>query len=146
MVAACAKAQESWRITYNDNPVILMRYADVLLMWSLKLGQIELGAHANVPLVSTMSVPVLIALPVRKTNDYPSITTTASDGSLRCASVVSVVELRWENLASTWTCFCWHQFENAFDTICMDLLWVRKLIEQRNILVGRQLSLATDCI
>ena len=69
-------AQESWRTTlYNDNPVILMRYADVLLMYAeakIELGEIDATVLACINDVRARAYGTTRT----QTNDYPSITTT----------------------------------------------------------------------
>lgn len=83
-------AQESWRTTlYNDNPVILMRYADVLLMYAE--AKIELGRLTLLSLLaSMMSVPVLMAPPVHKPTTIRPSRQPIRQHCAKC-SVVSVV-------------------------------------------------------
>ncbi len=114
-------AQESWRTTlYNDNPVILMRYADVLLMYAeakIELGEIDATVLACINDVRARAYGTART----QTNDYPSITTTDQTALRKVLRRERRVEFAWENLRY-FDLLRWHQFEKCFsDTICTDL-------------------------
>ena len=106
-------AQESWRTTlYNDNPVILMRYADVLLMYAeakIELGEIDATVLACINDVRARAYGTTRT----QTNDYPSITTTDQTALRKVLRRERRVEFAWENLRY-FDLLRWHQFENAF--------------------------------
>lgn len=106
-------AQESWRTTlYNDNPVILMRYADVLLMYAeakIELGEIDATVLACINDVRARAYGTTRT----QTNDYPSITTTDQAALRKVLRRERRVEFAWENLRY-FDLLRWHQFENAF--------------------------------
>ncbi|MEO5166038.1 RagB/SusD family nutrient uptake outer membrane protein, partial [Bacteroides ovatus] len=106
-------AQESWRTTlYNDNPVILMRYADVLLMYAeakIELGEIDATVIACINDVRARAYGTTRT----QTNDYPSITTTDQTALRKVLRRERRVEFAWENLRY-FDLLRWHQFENAF--------------------------------
>lgn len=106
-------AQESWRTTlYNDNPVILMRYADVLLIYAeakIELGEIDATVLACINDVRARAYGTTRT----QTNDYPSITTTDQTALRKVLRRERRVEFAWENLRY-FDLLRWHQFENAF--------------------------------
>ena len=88
-------AQESWRTTlYNDNPVILMRYADVLLMYAeakIELGEIDATVLACINDVRARAYGTTRT----QTNDYPSITTTDQTALRKVLRRERRVEFAW---------------------------------------------------
>ena len=110
-------AQESWRTTlYNDNPVILMRYADVLLMYAeakIELGEIDATVLACINDVRARAYGTTRT----QTNDYPSITTT-DQTALR--KVLRRESLHGKICAIS-TCFVGISLKMLSDTICTDL-------------------------
>ena len=103
-------AQESWRTTlYNDNPVILMRYADVLLMYAeakIELGEIDATVLACINDVRARAYGTTRT----QTNDYPSITTT-DQMALRLHGKIYAISI----------CFVGISLRMLSDTICTDL-------------------------
>lgn len=89
-------AQEEWRTPmYNDNPWILMRYADVLLMYAE--AKTELGEIDNSVLNAINDVRArAYGVTREKTNNYPAITTTDQAELRRLIRKERRVELAWE--------------------------------------------------
>lgn len=106
-------AQESWRTSlYNDNPVILMRYADVLLMYAeakIELGEIDATVLACINDVRARAYGTTRT----QVGAYPSITTTDQAALRKVIRRKRRVEFAWENLRY-FDLLRWHQFENAF--------------------------------
>ncbi|MDL2291935.1 RagB/SusD family nutrient uptake outer membrane protein, partial [Bacteroides sp. OttesenSCG-928-F21] len=106
-------AQESWRTTlYNDNPVILMRYADVLLMYAeakIELGEIDATVLACINDVRARAYSTTRT----QTDTYPSITTTDATALRKVLRRERRVEFAWENLRY-YDLLRWRQFEKAF--------------------------------
>ncbi len=106
-------AQESWRTTlYNDNPLILMRYADVLLMYAeakIESGNIDASVLACINDVRARAYSTTRT----KTDEYPSITTTDQAALRKILRRERRVEFAWENLRY-YDLLRWHQFENAY--------------------------------
>lgn len=113
--ACCLRkgAQESWRTTlYNDNPLILMRYADVLLMYAeakIELGEIDATVLACINDVRARAYGTTRT----QVDAYPSITTTDQTALRKVLRRERRVEFAWENLRY-FDLLRWHQFENAF--------------------------------
>ena len=106
-------AQESWRTEkYNDNPVILMRYADVLLMYAE--AKIELGEITPTVLACINDVRARAYHTTRaQVDEYPAITTTDQAELRKVLRRERRVEFAWENLRY-FDLLRWRQFENAF--------------------------------
>ena len=106
-------AQDSWRETlYNDNPIILMRYADVLLMYAeskIELNQIDATVLAYINDIRARAYGVKRS----EVSAYPAITTTDQTALRKIVRRERRVELAWENLRY-FDLLRWHQFENAF--------------------------------
>lgn len=106
-------AQPEWRSRlYNDNPVILMRYADVLLMYAearMELGKIDAELLSCINAVRARAYKVKSS----ETSSYPAVSTTDRDALRRIIRRERRVELAWEN-RRYFDLQRWHQFENAF--------------------------------
>lgn len=106
-------AQADWRLRlYNDNPIILMRYADVLLMYAeakIELNQIDDEVLACINDVRARAYKVKRS----ETAAYPAITVTDQAALRRIVRRERRVELAWEN-HRYFDLQRWHQFENAF--------------------------------
>lgn len=106
-------AQESWRTSlYNDNPVILMRYADVLLMYAeakIELDDIDATVNACINDVRARAYKTTRT----QTDVYPAVTTTDQTALRKVLRRERRVEFAWENLRY-YDLLRWHQFENAF--------------------------------
>lgn len=87
--ACCLRkgAQESWRTTlYNDNPLILMRYADVLLMYAeakIELGEIDATVLACINDVRAR----LTVRPVRRLTPIPPSPRPIRRPCAKCSAV-----------------------------------------------------------
>ncbi len=106
-------ARDEWRTEKrNDNPVILMRYADVLLMYAE--AKIESGDIDELTLNCINDVRAR-AYGVKRedTSIYPAITTTDQAELRKVLRRERRVEFAWENLRY-YDLLRWHQFENAF--------------------------------
>lgn len=106
-------AQPEWRTRlYNDNPILLMRYADVLLMYAE--AKIELD-EVDAEVLSCINSIRARAYKVKsfETSSYPAITTTERDALRKIVRRERRVELAWEN-HRYFDLQRWHQFENAF--------------------------------
>lgn len=106
-------AQDEWRTRlYNDNPVILMRYADVLLMYAeakIELNQIDASVLACINDVRARAYGVKRS----ETSEYPAITVTDQASLRKILRRERRVEFAWENLRY-YDLLRWHQFEQAF--------------------------------
>ena len=106
-------AQPEWRTRlYNDNPIILMRYADVLLMYAeakIELNQIDAEVLACINDVRARAYKVKRS----ETSAYPAVTVTDQASLRRIVRRERRVELAWEN-HRYFDLQRWHQFENAF--------------------------------
>ena len=89
-------AQADWRLRlYNDNPIILMRYADVLLMYAeakIELNQIDDEVLACINDVRARAYKVKRS----ETSAYPAITVTDQAALRRIVRRERRVELAWE--------------------------------------------------
>lgn len=106
-------AQPEWRTRlYNDNPVILMRYADVLLMYAearIEMNSIDAEVLACINDVRARAYKVKRS----ETSSYPAVTTTVQAELRRILRRERRVELAWEG-RRYFDLQRWHQFENAF--------------------------------
>ncbi|MBO8444261.1 MAG: RagB/SusD family nutrient uptake outer membrane protein [Bacteroidetes bacterium] len=106
-------AQDEWRERlYNDNPVMLMRYADVLLMYAeakIELGEIDQTVLAYMNDVRARAYGVTRA----ETDSYPEVTVTDQTELRKILRRERRVEFAWENLRY-YDLQRWGQFENAF--------------------------------
>ncbi|MDE5890899.1 MAG: RagB/SusD family nutrient uptake outer membrane protein [Bacteroidales bacterium] len=106
-------AQPEWRTRlYNDNPVVLMRYADVLLMYAE--AKIELG-EIDASVLAYMNDVRARAYGVSRSNisAYPALTTTDQAELRKILRRERRVEFAWENLRY-YDLQRWGYFENAF--------------------------------
>lgn len=91
-------AQEEWRTRlYNDNPTVLMRYADVLLMYAeakIELNDIDQTVLACINDIRARAYGVKRS----QTTLYPAITTTDQAQLRKILRRERRVELAWENL------------------------------------------------
>lgn len=106
-------ARDSWRNTlYNDNPVVIIRYADVMLMYAESM--IELGKINNTVLNCINDIRARAYKVGRgETDKYPAISTTDQKELRKILRRERRVEFAWENLRYL-DLLRWHQFENAF--------------------------------
>ncbi len=106
-------AQPEWRTSlYNENPVILMRYADVLLMFAeakVELNQIDAEVVACINDVRARAYKVSRS----ETSSYPAVTSSNQETLRKIIRRERRVELAWEN-RRYFDLQRWHQFENAF--------------------------------
>jgi hypothetical protein len=106
-------AQDSWRTDlYNDNPSILMRYADVLMMYveaKTELNEIDATVLACINDVRSRAYGTTRS----DVDNYPAITTTNQAELRKIIRRERRVEFAWEGLRY-FDLLRWHQFENAF--------------------------------
>ncbi len=106
-------AQPEWRSRlYNDNPVILMRYADVLLMYAeakVELNKIDAEVIACINDVRARAYKVGRS----ETSEYPAVTVSDQASLRKIIRRERRVEFAWEN-RRYFDLQRWHQFENAF--------------------------------
>ncbi len=106
-------AQEEWRTRlYNDNPIILMRYADVLLMYAeakIELNEIDASVLACINDVRARAYGVKRS----EISAYPAITVTEQAALRKILRRERRVEFAWENLRY-YDLQRWHQFDKAF--------------------------------
>ena len=106
-------AQTEWRtLKRNENPILLMRYADVLLMYAE--AKIELNDIDALTLACINDVRAR-AYKTKRTDtaNYPAITTTDQKALRKVLRRERRVEFAWENLRY-FDLLRWHLFENAF--------------------------------
>lgn len=106
-------ARDEWRTEKrNDNPVILMRYADVLLMYAE--AQIELNKIDDLTLDCINDVRArAYGVSRNDITQYPAITTTEQSALRKVLRRERRVEFAWENLRY-FDLLRWHQLEKAF--------------------------------
>lgn len=105
--------RDSWRSSrFKDNPVVLMRYADVLLMYAeakIELNQIDGTVLDCINAVRARAYDVKLT----DVSSYPAITTTDQAELRKVLRRERRVELAWENLRY-FDLVRWRQFKNAF--------------------------------
>ena len=106
-------AQKEWRTAlFNDNPIMLMRYADVLLMYAeakIELNEIDQSVLACMNDVRARAYGVKRS----QTALYPALTTTDQAQLRRILRRERRVEFAWEN--HRWFDLQrWGQFDRAF--------------------------------
>lgn len=107
-------ARDAWRTDlHNDNPIILMRYADVLLMYAE--AQIELGNTTDPQVLNYINDIRARAYKVDRAqiDKYPSIRTTDQTALRKILRRERRVEFAWEG-RRYFDLQRWHQFKNAF--------------------------------
>lgn len=89
-------AQDEWRTgLYSENPIIIMRYADVLLMYAE--AKIELGQIDNTVLNAINDVRArAYGVSRNETSSYPAVTSTSQDELRKIVRRERRVELAWE--------------------------------------------------
>lgn len=106
-------AQPEWRtILYNDNPTVLMRYADVLMIYAeakIELNSIDATVLAYMNDIRARAYGVSRS----STDAYPAVTTMDQTELRKILRRERRVEFAWENLRY-YDLQRWGYFENAF--------------------------------
>ena len=104
-------ADQNWLSFQADNPIIIMRYADVLLMYAeakIELGQVDQSVHDAINEVRARAYHTDKA----DVTSYPAITTTDQDELRETVRLERRIEFPWEN-RRFWDLQRWREFEKA---------------------------------
>jgi len=119
---------QEWRdVLYTDFPIIIMRYADVLLMYAeakIELDEIDQSVLDAINKVRARAYGV----DASATSEYPSITSTDQVELRRILRNERRVELAWEH-RRFWDLQRWGLFEEALAKPYYGLLPINELIE-----------------
>src|SRR5699024_10564589 len=106
---------ESWKASegmYNEAPLVIMRYADVLLMYAeakIELDQIDQSVLDAINQVRARAYKTDLSA----TNEYPAVTTTNQSELRNTVRLERRIELAWEN-RRFWDLLRWKLFEKAY--------------------------------
>lgn len=104
-------ADLNWLTYQADNPIIIMRYADILLMNAeakIELGEIDQSVLHAMNLVRARAYHVDVAA----TENYPAITTTDPVELMKILKLERRIEFVWES-RRFWDLHRWKEFEKA---------------------------------
>lgn len=105
----------SWRASdgrYNDAPIVIMRYADLLLMYAeakIELDDIDQSVLEAINTVRARAYKTDISA----THEYPAVTTTNQSDLRRVVRLERRIELAWEG-RRFWDLLRWRMFEEAY--------------------------------
>lgn len=106
-------ARDTWRsTTYNDDPILIVRYADVMLMYAesmIEQNKIDAKVLNIINDIRARAYKVART----DTDKYPAITTTDQAELRKVLRRERRVEFAWENLRY-YDLLRWRQFANAF--------------------------------
>lgn len=118
-------ADQNW-VTYQaDNPVILMRYADILLMYAeakLELGEIDQSVYDAINQVRARAYQVGVG----QVDQYPAVVETNPDALRKILRIERRVEFVWEQ-RRFWDLHRWKEFENALSRPYYGLLPITEM-------------------
>ncbi|MGO1242949.1 MAG: RagB/SusD family nutrient uptake outer membrane protein [Sphingobacterium sp.] len=124
-------ADDNWIADQADNPIIIMRYADVLLMYAeakIELGEIDASVLDAINQVRARAYHVKAA----QQESYPAVTGTDTDELRKTLRIERRIEFAWEH-RRFWDLHRWGEFENALKRPYYGLLPItemnKKLIE-----------------
>ncbi|MEC3878115.1 RagB/SusD family nutrient uptake outer membrane protein [Parapedobacter sp. 10938] len=102
-------ADMNWIPWLADNPIILMRYADVLLMYAeakIELGEIDETVHNAINQVRARAYHTTVG----DVTNYPAVTTMDSDELRKTLRIERRIEFVWEG-KRFWDLHRWREFE-----------------------------------
>lgn len=118
-------ADQNWIAYQADNPVIILRYADVLLMYAeakIELNEIDESTLDAINQVRARAYNTDAA----DVANYPAITTTDQEGLRKQLRIERRIEFAWEN-RRFWDLHRWHEFEHALARPYYGLLPINEL-------------------
>ncbi|WP_461533544.1 RagB/SusD family nutrient uptake outer membrane protein [Sinomicrobium sp.] len=104
-------ADMNWLSYQADNPIIVMRYADVLLMYveaKIELNEIDQSVYDAINAVRARAYKVDKA----DVGSYPAITATAKEDLLKELKIERRIEFPWEH-RRFWDLHRWREFDKA---------------------------------
>lgn len=104
-------ADQNWNADQADNPIVIMRYADVLLMYAeakIELGEIDESVLDAINQVRARAYQVEVG----QTADYPAVQSTDAEQLRKILRIERRIEFAWEH-RRFWDLHRWKEFENA---------------------------------
>lgn len=118
-------ADQNWLTYQADNPIILMRYADVLLMYAeakIELNELDETVNQAINQVRARAYQV----DPGQTDAYPAIVSTQRDALRKGLRLERRIEFAWEH-RRFWDLHRWKEFENALSRPYYGLLPITEM-------------------